>query len=219
MGLAMTSLTVLHGYCTLQVYKKVGGSTRWSHTIIWEVCGNTLVDEAKFPVFNQDRWIRMRNPKDGSYYVCRVECKGGKTTHIFLAREVLGLCRNPGRGNGVVDHKNHDKTDNTVENLREATTSQNAINKVKQKSGHKFRSVQENGNGHYSYIKADRLRIYLPTVLLEIEAAWMRCYAVIIVHDSFAHLENLPEDEKPSRERRWELLGMVVGKLVQKGLV
>jgi len=71
-------------------------------------------------------------------------------------------------------------------------------------------------NKYQARIWVNGSHIYFTDVLIKIEAAWMRRYAVIIMHDKFAYLQDLPEVEKPSRERRWELMGLVVEKLRQE---
>src|SRR6516165_2763567 len=109
MRLVMVALLpILHGYHTLQLYRMVGGSKRWAYSIVWEICGNTLVGEADFHHFRQLRWLRKWNSKTQSYYVFRVEANRGckpKSVSFYLAREILGLQAGSAE---EADHRNHD---------------------------------------------------------------------------------------------------------------
>jgi hypothetical protein len=211
-------LPILHEYCTLQIYLKVGGCNKWPHTVVWEVWGNTLVGEVDFYRFKQYRWHRRQDPYTNSYYVYRFEYDAnGKREEVNLAREVLDLKRSPGKGaTEQPDHKNHDTLDNSPENLREANASQNGAN-TKRGNSLGFSGVTCNGDGYLARIVFYRLTICFPTVKKKIEAGLMHWYADVILNGEFAYQEVFPPEEMPTFERQQKLLQMVVTKLNEKG--
>ena len=72
---------------------------------------------------NRYRWKAMWNPPTKSYYAFRRERVNGNTIQIYMHREILGL----GYGDlRTGDHHNLDTLDNTDDNLRVATHSQQA---------------------------------------------------------------------------------------------
>jgi hypothetical protein len=74
-----------------------------------------LVSDVDFDFLNQFSWSF-----DGDY-----ACSGTKKQYMHkLVAARLGL-------NGLIDHRNRNKLDNTRDNLREATSSQNRINSDK----------------------------------------------------------------------------------------
>jgi hypothetical protein len=212
----MVELPVLNGYCTIQLYEMVGGSKRWSHSIIWEVCGNTLVDEVKFQELNQYRWSKLVSTH--ACYVYRREYKGGgKSVHVFMAREVLNLPRNAGSGSGVADHRNYDTLENTTGNLRAATSSQSGAHRMQWGSSRRFRRVFENCGKYTSSVFVESEVVYFTSVSIEVEAALMHNYAAYLIQKEFAELNIIPEDEMPTYERQWKLYDMVVAKLRAEG--
>jgi hypothetical protein len=214
----MVGLPILHGYCTIELVERIGGSR---HHPTFGVCGNVLVDERNFRVFNQHQWLKSKNKNTPRYYAYRRERKGGKRVHVIMAREVMGLPRGSGRGSDVADHKNHDTRDNTLENLRVATYAQNAANGiVKRTSGHRFKGIGKNkyGGKYRASVSVNGLRGFLPSVPTDIEAGLMYWYADIILHGEFSYNEGFPSDEMPTLERQKELLEMVVEELRKFGV-
>lgn len=213
-------LTILRGCCTIQLYEMVGGSKRWAHSIVWEICGNVLIDEVNFQVLNQHRWLKMPVPSGGSYCAFRKEYQGGKQTTIYMAREVLNLSRNPGHGNDVADHKNHDTRDNREENLRVATSSQSSMNIRRYGSSQGFQGIIKNTNGgqYLARICIEDLRVCLHSVPKKVEAALMYNYGADLVFGEYACLNVISDDEMPTLERQWELYDMVIAKLREKNV-
>jgi hypothetical protein len=173
-----------------------------------------LVDHVNFQALNQDHWLEDKNG-----YVYRVERKGGKTTSISMAREILGLLRSVGYNHGVADHKNHDEKDNVTENLRVVTQSQNGMNQVKSGSCQRFKGVTDSGSKYRAYIHINDSTIYFPSVSTDIEAGFMHWYAAVIIYGEFAYTEGFPEAEWPKGERQQELWGMVIERLKQGGFL
>ena len=65
---------------------------------------------------------------------------------------------------GKLDHKDQDKTNNAISNLRPATNSQNGLNRglpANNKSGHKGVHWSQNAQKWVAYIKIDRKRRHL----------------------------------------------------------
>lgn len=62
-----------------------------------------------------------------------------------------------------IDHIDHDKTNNSIKNLRDVSISENMQNQVKAKSNNKsgFLGVSSSKQGFYAEIKANGKRIYL----------------------------------------------------------
>ena len=219
----MLNLSVLNGYCTIQLYQMVGGSKRYPHTIIWEVCGNTLVDECNFNWLNQynkqnsGRWLRRWNPHTKSYYAKRNErLPNGKYADVFLAREILRLPWGVGNGGGQGDHVNHDTLENTLCNLRIGTCSQNQVNRKKLGSRCRFKGIAPNGSGFQPCMSYNGQQIQFPTVRLEAEAGRMYYHAAKELHGEFAYSDTIPEDEMPPPERDEELRQIVLKTLQEK---
>jgi hypothetical protein len=214
-------LPILLGYCTIELERRVTGNNYNPHTCKWKVVGNVLINEKNFLRFRRDRWLRRDIPTAQSYCAHRIERQNGIMIDIIMAREVLNLPRNPGRCCDVADHKNHDIREDTEENLRVATPAQSQMNTREYGSQQRFKGVFENRDGHKykARICVDGLRICLPSVLTDVEAALMYKHAAIILFDNFSCYTEILLSEMPSRKRRWELMGLVVEKLVLKGYV
>ena len=75
------------------------------------------------------------------YVVCFEKNANGVKVKKYMHREVLGL--EPGDG-FIADHKNGDKLDNRLENLRVVTRGQNAQNRNKNRGISKYRGVTFN---------------------------------------------------------------------------
>lgn len=93
-----------------------------------------IVDDDDYERISQYKWYAGRDPKNGSYYATRSvvlqkEPKF-KTKNFKMHREVLGIVD----GKIHVDHKDGDTLNNTKENLRAATPSQNGQNRRKNKN-------------------------------------------------------------------------------------
>lgn len=90
----------------------------------------TLVDDADAPEISKHVWMLSAQG-----YACRNRPNSKGKGLILLHRELL---RDPPH---EVDHRNRDRLDNRRENLRRATTSQNAHNKGKFKGSSRFKGV------------------------------------------------------------------------------
>jgi hypothetical protein len=207
----LMSLTILHGCCTIQVYRKISGSNAHPGSIVWEVCANTLVSEACFPALNQERWLLQKNGR--SSYVRRVVYVGGKNINIMMSREILSLPRTKRSGGDEADHKNHETFDNRVENLRVGTPTQNQRNKRKWGSVCRFKGVVRHRAGFRSVVRHEKKRLMFGTFKTDVEAAVAYNIAARKLHGEFFHGSEIPEDEMPPEERQKELRQSVFEKL------
>lgn len=217
----MLSLLILHDYCTIQLYRKVAGCNLWPHTIVWEVCGNTLVDECHFQRLDQHRWRLHWDPVSKLYYVMRTERDThGKHSYVSMAREILGISCKTSSSGDIADHENHDTLDNTLDNLRVATKSQNNANS-RNRNLHcsRFKGVGFTGTGFRAKVRYKGKDICFPTLQLEIEAGLMFFYASELLHQKFCYRSDFPTDEIPSEERQKWLHRLVIEKLEQTGLL
>lgn len=89
------------------------------------------------------RWCAQWNPHTRSFYATRktTAAEGRNKTTVVMSRVILGLDSGDKR---QAEHKNHDTLDNTDNNLRIATTSQNQGNRRKPRTNTTgFKGVSE----------------------------------------------------------------------------
>jgi hypothetical protein len=155
-----------------------------------------------------------------SYYARRSKrLPKGKTLNIFMARDVLGLPQGVGHNGGMSDHEKHDTLDNTLDNLRVATQSQNTANSRNIRTFRGFKGVYPSGSGFRAAIQYKNWNTCFPVLRLETEAAIMYNYAAQTLFGEFAHLNEIFEDETPSEERLEWLWQLVFKKLREVGLL
>ena len=140
-----------------------------------------LVDDEDYEWLNKFNWYysprhgAIRNKKD----------KTGKYKTINMSREILeyhGIVL----GKLYADHKNGIKTDNTKDNLRPATSSQNAANTFKY--GTKGVWYDKNVNKWKAGIRVNNKYIHLGYFITEQEAAEAYNKAARVYFGEFAKL-------------------------------
>lgn len=115
----------------------------------------------------------------------------GCTARIYVHRVVFAL--HYGRWpQGMIDHANGNRTDNRIENLREATMRQNARNTRSYGKGSQFRGVSVDGLRWYVKCTDDKGKNrYVGKFDDEVEAARAYDAAALRWHGDFARL-NFP---------------------------
>jgi hypothetical protein len=84
------------------------------------------VSPQDFDSLNRWRWSARWSKEANSFYAARRSYAGGEKKTVLMAREILQASS----GNHV-DHRDRDSLNNTRENLRECSPSQNAFNRKK----------------------------------------------------------------------------------------
>lgn len=96
-------------------------------------CGTTFyVDEENEDACKRHSWSLDKN----GYVSRKTTLPGRKCVTIFLHRFVFGASENQ-----IIDHINHDKLNNTKENLRLASRKENARNQEKTRGVSRFKGV------------------------------------------------------------------------------
>lgn len=117
--------------------------------------------------------------------------------YVYLHREIM----KPPRGM-IVDHKNRNKLDDTRDNLRNATRTENMRNKGKQHgASSRFRGVSYNKDRdkYQAHIYKGE-KFFLGLHVEEVEAARAYDHAAVALFGEFARL-NFPEEWPPERIR------------------
>ena len=215
----MTEPEVPQGCRVIPLWKTTYRDNFHPENTIWEICDYTVVSECDFCWLNQWRWIRKQSSKNGDYCAHRMErLLNGQLVDVFMAREILGLPRGAGHGGDQADHKNHRTLENTLDNLRIATSFQSVANRQSWSTISRFKGVMHHKYGFQSRIVFHRIYVYFPLVTLEVEAGLMHFYASTLLRDEFSCDSEFSSEEMPSEERQNELYQMVIDKLVEKGL-
>jgi len=126
-----------------------------------------LVDGKNYEWLNKHKWYTYKS--QGNYYASRDIRQNGIRRHIYMHREILGLCPQDGK---MTDHINHCGLDNREENIRVCTNRQNQLNsrlRIDNTSGHK--GVTREGSKWRASIKNNGTWVYLGRFEKKEEAA------------------------------------------------
>lgn len=107
----------------------------------------------------------------------------------FLAHRLAWAFVNGAKPSGCLDHINCDKTDNRIENLREATVSQNMHNRgIQRNNSTGFKGVyfHKRAQKYTAQIKVSGKKIYLGTFDTALDAHTAYCFAAKALHGEFA---------------------------------
>jgi hypothetical protein len=149
---AMTTLTILHGYRTLQLSQGF----------------NALIDQDDYPLVGVHKWSAYVTSKGKYVYAVRVKQISGKKDYIFLHRFLMAA------PSGMrVDHHNGDTRDHRKENLRLCTISQNSYNMRRTWGRSRYKGVyfSKKNNKWCAYINFKKKMFYLGLFVDERDAA------------------------------------------------
>lgn len=144
----------------------------------------SFVSDEDFELVSKYRWTRARTDRNCDYAVCM------DAPHVRMHRLVMGVIDQPGV---FVDHKNHNGLDNTRENLRTCTKSQNCSNRrPKKNASSKYLGVSKSSPGRWSaaICKMKNYR-FLGVFDSEEEAAMAYNEAAKVLHGEFANLNQV----------------------------
>lgn len=122
------------------------------------------------------------------YIVIRIDNVG------YPAQDIAWLLYYGEWPENTVDHRDLDKTNNRINNLREATNSQNNYNRPKQTnntSGYKGVYWNKSCNRWQAYVQAEGKRIHLGVFVDPVEAALAYNSAALKLHGEFARLNRI----------------------------
>lgn len=137
-------------------------------------------------VNNQFIGKRAGGLSDSGYWYIYMAASKGK---YFRAHRLIWLWHTGQMPRGSIDHINRIKTDNRIENLREATHAQQMANKtIHPNSKQKYKGVERKGNRYRSRINIKGKRVYLGYYNTPEEAYTAYCNKAKEVHGDFACL-------------------------------
>ncbi len=119
------------------------------------------------------RGSRAGSPTKDGYRAIRL--KG----HLYFEHRLAHLWVNGYESEHFIDHKNGDRTDNRIENLREVSPRCNTQNtaKTKRATSSKYKGVAKRGDKWMAYIEINGKRKYLGVFDTEFDAACARLKA------------------------------------------
>jgi len=129
---------------------------------------SAMVDDDLFEELNKTKWYAFRN-NGGNFYARTGITVGGKHKNVSMHRYILGVT-NPKID---VDHRDMNGLNNTRENIRQCTRSQNSTNKLPIKHSSIYKGVfASTGTGKFrARITVNKRPISLGTFANEIDAA------------------------------------------------
>jgi hypothetical protein len=167
----------------------------------WEISGDTayaslrhgvvVISKASLDLVQAYRWFtKLAKPSNAAYVYTHLY--GNKKTTIH--RMIMGITDSK----ILVDHKNRNTLDNTIENLRIASKAQNNINTKKRKNCRSiYKGVTIRPSGRYGcYISFDKKMICLGTFDLEEDAALAYNIKAEELYGEYANLNKIKRRTK-----------------------
>jgi len=150
----------------------------------------TIVDDEDYDRLSAFSWCLT--PGKHTHYASRGTRIGGIYKRVLMHREILLVPEGK-----FVDHIDRDGLNNTKENLRICTPSENARNSkipITNTSGYIGVSFDRRDRLWYSYINVNDKKIHIGTFKNPIDAALTRDKKAREIHGDFAHLNFPPQD-------------------------
>jgi hypothetical protein len=142
-----------------------------------------LVDDDDFVKFGHFKWYADVNTR-GEFTAARAVGRRGAQKKIKLHNVIL-----PPGPNEEVDHKDHDRLNDTKANLRICTRTQNVCNRRLLRGKHSFKGVRRNADGRWeARIAVNNTRVNIGTFPTELAAALAYDDAARKLHGEFACL-------------------------------
>lgn len=149
-----------------------------------------IVDDLFFEELNRYKWHTDRKQKRSTYYAVRyTHRENGIVKSTSMHRSVMQLAGLD--VSSIIDHRNGNGLDNRLENIRNASASQNCWNSRKQKnntSGYKGVYWEPRRCHWFAVINVNLKRIYLGHYETSVAAAAAYNKAAIQLHGEFARL-------------------------------
>lgn len=159
-----------------------------------EIIGTTKVDDEDFDIQNKYKWFK---DKDG--YIYRRKQKNKVTYRLLLHREVMNC-----PSNLLIDHWNHDRSDNQKGNLRKCSYASNNHNRVSDKHTSKYKGVFWNKRiGRFqTKIMCKGRNLNLGISFTEDYGAYLYNKKAMELHGEFAFLNIIPPLDKILRDEK-----------------
>lgn len=147
------------------------------------------VDDEDFEELNKFKWCAHQDKDKITWYAERSQRKDGVTIFFKMHRVIMNTPKGM-----LVDHKNNDGLDNTRENLRNCTHSENSKNRRRNKKGSSkylgvhFRLAHGKNPYYEAHIIANGKPTHIGGSVNEKVAAQMYNDAAIKYHGEFARL-------------------------------
>lgn len=144
---------------------------------------SAIVDREDYARLSAFKWTAAVQRRRGfRVYAYRSVWEGEKCRTILLHREIMGA-----KAGESVDHANRNTLDNRRSNLRIATTSENAYNRLTRRSKHGFIGVGSRTRGsYYGRVAVGRKSHYTKTFRCPVLAAAARDVLAQRLHGEFA---------------------------------
>lgn len=138
------------------------------------------VDDDKYEELKKYNWLKSHEG-----YARRVEIINGKQVMTLMHRQIIGAKKGQ-----IVNHKNMDRLDNRIENLRIANMAENSMNRKKQKGKYAsiFKGVHMVSKPWRAVITVNNRQISLGTHKTEKEAAKAYNEAAVKYFGEYANL-------------------------------
>lgn len=143
------------------------------------------VDDKWYDYLNQWKWMAKWSEHTQSFYAVRND-KRPQQIRLYMHRIVANT-----PDDMLCDHRNHDTLDNQEENLRNATNSQNMMNrKVQRNNALKEKGISVNGIGFQVRVYKEKVCVYRKTFRNLDDAKFARDEAYRLHHEEFSYLAN-----------------------------